>query len=298
MNEDHTPRNRSDAGAARAFAPPHPTAPVPPTTRSRPTVEAKLAVRRTLRSTAVERGGPDHPSDPRSTSSSSSSAIVSVSASVERERQLVLASTSGPVQLAPLERIRLEGRASALVLDAERAGSPITYLGFGTMPEQPRLYPGTKTDWLLMQIDDDPLVQAGRFPIPREQRRHLVRLTRSGIEMDELLVAHEVPEAVTRKAAPTLARIGPSDVPVELLPALVEHPGATESTKRFTARAGKLAEGAGKVAKGAAFAACAVAAAPIALAAMMPVDPVIFGVRRVPGQRSVVQIYELVRWEW
>jgi hypothetical protein len=223
---------------------------------------------------------------------------VPISAGVERERQLVLASPSGPVELAGLERTRLEGRASTLVLQAERAGSPITYLGFGTMPEQPRLYPGTKTDWLLMRMDDDPLVQAGRFPIPREQRRHLERLTRSGIEMDELLVAHEVPESVTRKAAPGLARIGPSDVPVDLLPALIEHPGASESTKRFTARAGKVAEGAGKVAKGAAFAAGAVVAAPIALAAMMPVDPVIFGVRRVPGHRGAIQIYELVRWDW
>jgi len=226
----------------------------------------------------------------------------------QRDRQLVLAAPGGAVDLSPAERLRLDRRAVRLVEKAEGVGAPITYVGVGKVLERPRLYPGTPTDWVLMRLEDDPLYQQGRFPIPREQRQHLSRLATGGVEMDELLVAHEVPEAAVCRAAPGLARTGPQEISTELLATLVEHPGPADSTRRFTARAGKVAEGTGKIAKGAArgagqvlkgaaIAGGVVAASPLLLAAAL-LDPVVFGVRRVPGRRDLAQIFELVRWDW
>lgn len=222
--------------------------------------------------------------------------------------RLALATPGSALGLADAERARLDRRADRAVERAERAGAPITYLGFTRPVDEPRLYPGEQIDWVLMQMQDDPLARDGRFPIPKAQRQQLSRLVQAGVEMDGLLVAHELPAAAVRSAVPAIARTGPQVLPREVLGRLIEHPGSAESTRRFTDRAGRLAEGAGaitrkvgrgagKVAKGAAIATAAIAAAPFLVAGDL-LDPVIFGVREVREHPDVVQLFELVRWEW
>lgn len=272
-------------GGPRPFAPPLPSAkivaPAPAPRRAAPVPDVAV-------SASVARPAPP---EARSLERATVAA---------RDRQLVLATPGGPPDLGPALRRRLDGRSEALVRRAQDVGAPITYLGIGHMPERPRLYPGADTDWALVRLEDDPLFRRGDFPIPRTQRRHLERLVANGIEMDDLLVAHEVPASDVRSKLPALDRTGPQEIPVERLSSLIEHPGPAASTQEFTHRAGRIAEGTSKLAVGAFGAAAAAAIAPVALVAAVGagLDPVVFGVRRVPGHRHVVQIYELVRWDW
>ena len=106
---------------------------------------------------------------------------------------------------------RFSTEVSAVTGQAEEAGAPIIHLFDGLVPAGPRLYQGIdETDWVLLRIEDDPLYKRGDFPMPRTVRRRLRRLSNAGVEMDRLLVAHEVPRATVASLLPAAAGDDPS----------------------------------------------------------------------------------------
>ncbi len=77
------------------------------------------------------------------------------------------------------------------------AASPGPFLGLGGHPAERR-----------------PPHRNGRFPIPAVQRRHLTRLHRAHVDMDDLVVAHEIPRPWRRAVLPPMCPSAP--LPVEL----------------------------------------------------------------------------------
>lgn len=233
--------------------------------------------------------------------------FAAATASATKLRRVARIDSADPVLITRSQRT-----ADKVLAAAELAGAPIAYLGVGTVPAVPRLFPGPTTDWILMHADHDPLFHdPRRFPIPKAERRHLERLANAGVEMDFLLVAHEVPNTTVNGALPALRRNGaaPVDLDPETLTSIITHPGPTPATKKFTEKSGRIADRtlaaarktariAGRAAVGIGAAAAALAVAPVIGGAMF-VDPIVFGARTIPGAPSdVVGIYELVRWDW
>jgi hypothetical protein len=184
------------------------------------------------------------------------------------------------------------------VLDRARSvGVPIRPVGVGTMPTVPLLTTYQESPWVVCPLDDDPLFKSGKFPIPRARRRDLQRLSRAGVTMDELFVAHElVPETVAKSVGtPAPGSVMPlTPHQVELV---VDHPGPSRSTRRFTDTSGRIARAVsdGAIAAGSA---AAVGAGALALLPFAVIDPIIFGARRLPHDPQRAVVFELVRWDW
>lgn len=191
---------------------------------------------------------------------------------------------------------RLDLEVEAVLRRAEEARAPITHLFDGVVPTRPRLYRGTgMTDWVLLRMEDDPLYRAGDFPIPRAVHRNLRRLRSGGVEMDDVLVAHEVPRSTV---AGLLPAAGERALVLDHreLHALIDHPGPAGSTRRTTERAGRIAGAVGRAVRVAGAGAAVVAAAPLALLAGL--DPILFGTLRSSADPELTHVFELARWDW
>lgn len=202
------------------------------------------------------------------------------------------------LKLSPARLAEIDRQIGCTVAAAERARSPITCLGPTIVSPRPRLYAGPRTDWVLTPLEHDPLHRNGRFPIPREARRHLTRLNRAPIHFDDVLVAHEIPKDL----APSHLPVPVAEAPVDLAPTdledLILHPGAAHTTRAASERAGALAGSlAGSLGRFAAGTARAAVMSAGGVAAVL-LDPVIFGIQRLPDQADAGIVYELVRWDW
>jgi hypothetical protein len=200
-------------------------------------------------------------------------------------------------RLQPAAAAELGHRTAALVEQARAARVPVTVLGLAALPHRPRYYPTRRGDWVLLRAEDDPLVQARALPIPRRPRRQLARLHRAGIQVDDLLVAHELPAGLASEVLPGSGRAA-MDLRPRDLRALIEHPGPSRATVALAETGGWIAGVTGRAVRGGAVAAGGALAGAASLAAM--VDPIVFAalVGGVVRGRPVGSVIELVRWEW
>lgn len=190
----------------------------------------------------------------------------------------------------------LTRKVELVLVQAADAGIDIKPIGVTALDLTPRAYEGEDTDWALMGIDDDPTARAG-LPMPRDIRRRLGRIDAAGIEMDVLMIAHEVPKG----SLPIATALKPED-----LAKVVTVPDPAKVAATSTAigtgiehAARTLARTARATAIGVGYAAGTVAVAPFALLASL--DPVIIGGRSLtgrarPGEPCVW--FELARWVW
>ena len=215
-----------------------------------------------------------------------------------------------------LAEIEMQSRCTLQA--AERARAPITCLGPSIVSARPRLYPAATSDWVLTPLGHDPLYRNGRFPIPRDARRHLSRLRAAKIHFDEIVVAHEITKDLTQTNLPGPVADAPVDLTPDDLTGLILHPGAAHSTQAVGASAGALAGLVGRAAlrtcegisRGARVAGRGAAATletsakvsagimAVAQTSLRRLDPVIFGIERIEDAEGAGIVYELIRWDW
>lgn len=198
----------------------------------------------------------------------------------------------------------LEREAPAMVDLARSVGVEIKYEGIAPMFEEPVIYAGNDTDWIIgpMGAEDVPV-------IPREQQKALALLDEVGARFPVLYVAHEVekgsfpgsPEAPTGTMAVVSTDqaadiIGPPPLP----------PQSVELANRLSERSAQVFRAIRTAGVVAGTAALAVAAAPVALVgaaagALATLDPIVIGVIPAvpsPTVGAPAAWYELTRWDW
>jgi hypothetical protein len=137
------------------------------------------------------------------------------------ERALVVAE--------PLRYPTLYMRQQRALAKAARAKLHLYRVGYMPLFTGHRVYQTTQTDWVVLNVAEDPLLQhPDKFPIPRKPRAQLQVLLDAGIEFDAIFIAHEVAPGSVREDLPLpLAAILPPP-PKETL-ALTEKLGNVSS---------------------------------------------------------------------
>jgi hypothetical protein len=216
--------------------------------------------------------------------------------------------TSGTIalrDLRPFESRRVElldQRAVSLVNQASTIGANIKYLGVAPLFNEPRIYPGADTDWVIAPADEHEHVV-----VPREQRRVLQRLVDDGIDFRTIYVAHEVDRARRQEVAGD--GLGPGVVtrqqgidivgPVPLPAAALEVGDRLDVTsQRVLSAIGKAAPVAGGLLLGILAAPFVVVGA--AVAGLATLDPIVIGAIPAlsPHVGEPAAFFELTSWDW
>lgn len=204
------------------------------------------------------------------------------------------------VRLSELDLRLLHQESTQVLAKASAAGLDLPVVGVARRPVRAQCYEGEKTDWVLVPEHLDPTA-AGGMPLPRDVRQRVTDILAAGIEVDALLVAHEVPT----KSLPVGVPLGANDLAkVVTVPppvAAVQRSAAIGSTIERVANA--VGKGAVVTGKAAAYTAggLALAAGALALAPLALLDPVLIGgrsLRRSPTADDPFVWFELARWDW
>jgi hypothetical protein len=201
-------------------------------------------------------------------------------------------------------RVALLEREAPRIIDLGRSvGVDLTYEGIAPMFNEPVVYAGDDTDWVIgpVGVDEVPV-------IPREQLQAFTRLEAAGATFPAIYVAHEInkgnfpgsPEAPTG----TMATVDPDHAAY-----LVGRPplpaDSLKLADRLDARAAQVFRAMRQVGIVAGTAAAAIAAAPLrlvgsAVGALANLDPVVFGVIPAVSPRvgEPAAWYVLARWDW
>jgi hypothetical protein len=175
--------------------------------------------------------------------------------------------------------VDMEARVSCL---QKLAGRVLVPIGVAPLPDGPTLFaiPGSRWDWLILRLEDDPLFKRGELAIPPVQRSVLYSLDKAGVVFDELLIAHEVPRGSLK---------GGWDLP---------KPDVDEVLLEVSAAPVRRLEGWVK-----AMALCtnAIAALPLVVVAAVAdaADPVLIGAITKGGMRNpgvLAAYFEVIRW--
>ena len=179
----------------------------------------------------------------------------------------------------------------------------VEFLGYAPVFTGTHLFPAEKTDWVMMNLVNDPLyyTNGNRLIVPTVVKEKLDRILATGINFDAIYIAHEIPGGQVMPG---------EDVPLELIappppPAVVKRSRelgrSSQSLWSFVQESLSKLAVVGKYATTTlALAPIAVASVPIALAATL--DPILFGVNfektwRVDNQ-MVGMWYYLTHWYW
>lgn len=77
---------------------------------------------------------------------------------------------------------------------AATAKLPIQFLGYAPAFDGTKVYQGIGTDWALMNISTDPILQQhNKYPMPRVVLRSIRQAIKTGMDFDAIFVAHEIP---------------------------------------------------------------------------------------------------------
>jgi len=102
----------------------------------------------------------------------------------------------------PPRQRALATRAWHVQAQAVRSRLPVRYLGSMPVFGGHRVYSGSRTDWVLLNVADDPLLgDRHGFPIPEHILKELRRTARE-IDFDAVFVAHEVPRGAIAEDRP------------------------------------------------------------------------------------------------
>jgi hypothetical protein len=192
------------------------------------------------------------------------------------------ASASTLLQHAPTEPA-LYDHAEAILERSSQENLPVPYLGTMPLFAGPRLYEGQLSDWVLVNLAEDPLFHdRDGFPVPRLILEHLCAIDTAGIEFDALYVAHETEKGAIKLREP-LTRESLLPPPPQAVAQLSDRLGrvgeavwVVAATPLVLATVGTTA-----MASGALVAASVVA---MAAAACMTGDPIVLGTVVAPGR--------------
>jgi hypothetical protein len=162
------------------------------------------------------------------------------------------------------------------------AGQVLVPIGVAPLSDGPTLFavPGSKWDWLVLRLEDDPLFKRGELAIPPRQRSVLCSLDKAGVTFDELLIAHEVPRGSLKSG---------SDLP---------KPDVEEVLLEVSAAPVRRLEG---LVKAMALCTKAITALPLVVVAAVAdaADPVLIGAITKGGMRNpgvLAAYFEVIRW--
>ena len=101
----------------------------------------------------------------------------------------------------PRERA-LAVRAWHVLARTAGADLPVRYLGTMPLFDGHRVYSGSRSDWVLLNLADDPLLEdRDGFPVPERVLKDLRRVA-DKVDFDALFVAHEVPRGAVVEDRP------------------------------------------------------------------------------------------------
>lgn len=195
-------------------------------------------------------------------------------------------------QYAAMHNFSLRERAVALVEQPCREhGIAIEVLGEYPLFTGRILVRGTTSDVIIVPADDDPLLQSGKFPLPRQVRRRLETMRQANVPFDALYtyIAHEVPRNSVDETGP--------------LPLALLTPPQPVASVRTTQRLGIVAHALnrtllGGLGKATQVGAYSIGVATVGLEAMATVllDPLIFGA--IADERGMATWFVLAQWSW
>lgn len=188
--------------------------------------------------------------------------------------------------------------ASQTTAMAEREGLAIRQMGYAPTFSGTRVYHGASTDWVTLNIEEDPLyyLNQRRLIVPRTVAHSLRRMDQAGIVFDAIFIAHEVPQGHLRTG---------QAIPLEYI--MPPSPAAQTArlqtlgklTTGFWKSIGQLIQGIGVTALASS---AAIVAAPIALAAASGMDPILFGLHIDPQIRvnhgHLASWHYITHWYW
>ena len=163
-------------------------------------------------------------------------------------------------------------RTRALMERATSAGLPLRYLGAMPLFDKHRVYHGETTDWVVMNLAQDPLMDdRDGFPVPAENLEQLWAVHCAGIEFSGLYIAHEVAAGSVQQDK----RIRRRDVA----------PPAPRAVVKQSAQMGKASNALWTIAMPFVEPRTAIEGAKQVAIALEKVDPVLFGVVIAPRQK-------------
>ena len=188
----------------------------------------------------------------------------------------------------------LEQHAYAQIVEpAAYLKHPLETIGHAPLFEERRLYHGPNSLWIIMPLENDPLLAAGEeFRIPKYQLKVIKRLHKGGVNPDRLYIAHELPlGSVNHPGQVTAAMIRPKAPPQAL--AMARRLGL--------AGAITLQAAAAPVAMAGIVGGLGLKAAQTIIANPIILDPILFGVvvhpQRLPHAGEMGSWFELLRWQ-
>jgi len=221
-----------------------------------------------------------------------------------------------PIPMTALEQYpALHARTTAALVLAEVARAPIECIGVRSVITNPIVLPGVGSDWVVLRADDE-LRFRGSMPVPKEARKKMQILDRAGLEVQDIVIAHELPtgrvEAVLGQPAAKLAGLnGFAAIHPSALPPLLGPIPVPKRTLRYSRGLGSAVQGvakgaavatavAGVVVGGAVLATAAVGAASGAALASSAaaLDPIVFGAITDPGSPGVAAFCLITKWDW
>ena len=202
---------------------------------------------------------------------------------------------------------------------ATQADLPLQFLGYQPVFSDTKIYHGPNTDWVMMNLTQDPLFQAQgqKLYAPAQARQDLMNLVAAGLVFDAIFIAHEIPpgSVLPDDQVPLAALMPPLPHQTAQNLAFLDRSqqgfwhGIAKGTALALAlpvlAAGALAVAAGAVVLGAA--AMAISAVGLVVLAVgapvivgMNFDPVILGVQFDPDaqDQSPALWYHLTNWHW
>ena len=180
---------------------------------------------------------------------------------------------------------------------ATQANLPVQLLGYQPVFSDTKFYHAPNTDWVMMNLSQDPLFQAQdqKLYAPAQARQDLLNLAAAGLVFDAIFIAHEIPQG---------SALPDGQVPLAaLMPPL---PHQTAQNLAFLDRSQQgFWHG---IAKGTALTFVApvqaavhvLGAAADSLSNSFRYDPVIFGVQFDPDTQDQTPAlwYHLTDWHW
>jgi hypothetical protein len=173
-------------------------------------------------------------------------------------------------------------------MSCKQHGIPVQTLGEYPLFSELKLVQGEVTDVVVVPADQDPLVTAGTFPLPRAVRDKFCKMERAGVPLNMLYtyIAHEVPRNSVNPHGPLpLDVIKPS--PPSRVVRTSRHLGAIAYTATISLLKGVLFTASVPVVK---------AGAAGVVATELLLDPVIFGA--LADERGMATWFVLAQWVW
>lgn len=179
---------------------------------------------------------------------------------------------------------------------------PIRHLGYALPFSSPRLFQGHQSDWVLMNVTEDPayIYSRNRLIVPKTVLRDLKHYTSLGFDFDAVFIAHELPKGamqVGERVPIEYILPPPPDTKVQRLAALDR---ITSSFMRQVYRASASAI-TGALLAPLLVGGVVLGAATGALGAVTGLDPILVGLRldrSSPTPLPVASWYYLTHWIW